>query len=316
MPDFGIVIHGGAGAIARSKMTPELEKGYIEGLTDSLMAGFEILDSGGSSLDAVQKAVNIMEDNPLFNAGRGAVFTHAERNEMDAAIMDGKTLRAGAVAGVRRVKNPISLARLVMEKLPHVLLARDGAEEFARAQGMELMPDEYFFTEMRWKQLQDVKAREMGQGKTELSEGNPDENKKFGTVGAVALDKSGNLAAATSTGGMSNSRYGRVGDSPIIGAGTYANNKTCAVSTTGHGEFFMRLLTAYDVSALMEYRRLSLSEAAELAIHDRLLGLGGTGGLVAIDQKGNIALPFNTPGMYRGYYLSGGNPYTAIYKEQ
>lgn len=315
MPDFGIVIHGGAGAIARYKMTPELEKAYTEGLAASLTAGYEILRVGGSSLDAVQRAVNVMEDNPLFNAGKGAVFNHAEKNEMDAAIMDGQTLKAGAVAGVQHIKNPVNLARLVMEKLPHILLARDGAEEFAKAQGMELMPDDYFFTELRWKQLQELKAREKGQEDTDLSEGNPDKDKKYGTVGAAALDKSGNLAAATSTGGMSNSRYGRVGDSPIIGAGTYANNQTCAISTTGHGELFMRCLTAYDVSAMMEYRGLSLSQATETAIFNRLTQLGGTGGLIAIDQKGNIALPFNTPGMYRGYYLPGGKPQTAIYKE-
>lgn len=315
MPDFGIVIHGGAGAIARYKMTPELEKAYTKGLIESLTVGHEILKAGGSGLDAVQRAVNVMEDNLLFNAGKGAVFNHVGKNEMDAAIMDGQTLKAGAVAGVRHIKNPVDLARLVMEKLPHILLARDGAEEFAKAQGMELMPDDYFFTELRWKQLQELLAREKGRNEAGPIDDNPDKDKRLGTVGAVALDQSGNLAAATSTGGMSNSRYGRVGDSPIIGAGTYANNHTCAVSTTGHGEFFMRCLTAYDVSAMMEYRGLSLSQATETAIFNRLTQLGGTGGLIAIDQKGNIALPFNTPGMYRGYYLPDGIPQTAIYKE-
>lgn len=312
MPEFGIVIHGGAGAIARYKMTPELEKAFHTGLTESLTAGYEILESGGSSLDAVQRAVNVMEDVALFNAGKGAVFTNTGTNEMDAAIMDGQTLKAGAVAGVRHIKNPVSLARLVMEKTAHLLLARDGAEEFAKTQGIEFMPEDYFFTEQRWQQLVEIKARE---GRPALSEGNLEKDQKSGTVGAVALDRSGNLAAATSTGGMTNCRYGRVGDSPIIGAGTYADNHTCAVSTTGHGEFFMRALTAYDVSALMKYCGMNLSQATEKAIYGRLTELGGTGGLIAIDRKGNIALPFNTPGMYRGYYLPDSRPETAIYKE-
>ncbi|SYZ74322.1 isoaspartyl dipeptidase with L-asparaginase activity [Candidatus Zixiibacteriota bacterium] len=315
MADFGIVIHGGAGAISKLNMTPKLEKAYRAGLADSLTAGYKILKAGGCSLEAVQRAVNVMEDSPLFNAGRGAVFTNAGTNEMDAAIMDGSHLGAGAVAGVRHIKNPINLARLVMEKSNHVLLAREGAEEFARSQGVEQVPDSYFFTELRWKQLQSALARESGREKTELSEGNPDEDRKFGTVGAVALDKSGNLAAATSTGGMTNCRYGRIGDSPIIGAGTCANNLTCAVSTTGHGEFFMRAVTAFSVSALMEHGGMNLKQAAEAAIFERLTKLGGTGGLIAIDASGNIALPFNTPGMYRGYYLSGGEPWTAIYRD-
>ncbi|MDD4052154.1 MAG: isoaspartyl peptidase/L-asparaginase [candidate division Zixibacteria bacterium] len=316
MPDFGIVIHGGAGAILRQKMTSELEAAFRQALTDSLTAGYEILKSTGTSVDAVQKAVNIMEDCPLFNAGKGAVFTNAGRNEMDAAIMDGLTLKAGAVAGVHHIKNPVSLARLVMEKTAHVLLAGDGAEEFARTQGLEMAPKEYFFTERRWQQLQEAMAKEKELKGDELSQGNPGKEGKFGTVGAVALDRSGNLAAATSTGGMSNSRYGRIGDSPIIGAGTYADNDACAVSTTGHGEFFMRAVTAYDVSVLMKYRGLDLAQAAETAIHGRLTELGGDGGLIAIDRKGNIALPFNTPGMYRGHYLSGGQPRTAIYREK
>jgi L-asparaginase / beta-aspartyl-peptidase len=313
MHDFGIVIHGGAGAISKYKMTPELEKAFHTALVESLTAGYDVLKEGGSSLEAVQKAVNVMEDCPLFNAGKGAVFTHAESNEMDAAIMDGETLKAGAVAGVKHIRNPINLARLVMEKLPHVLLARDGAEEFARAQGMELLPDEYFFTEQRWQQLMEVKARENKQSNRPEANGSVEEHKS-GTVGAVALDRSGNLAAATSTGGMTNSRYGRIGDSPIIGAGTYANNRTCAVSTTGHGEFIMRAVTAYDISAMMAYRGMSLSQAAETAIYGRLTELGGTGGLIAIDRYGNIALPFNTPGMYRGYYLPNEPPKTMIYK--
>lgn len=315
MPDFGIVIHGGAGAILKEKMTPELEKGYRQGLVDSLTAGYRVLETGGNSLDAVETAVRVMEDNPLFNAGRGAVFTNRGRNEMDAAIMDGGTLKAGAVAGVHNIKNPISLARMVMERTAHVLLAGEGAEEFARGQGVETAADEYFFTERRWRQLQEAMAEENERRRGELSEGGSEHEGKCGTVGAVALDRAGNLAAATSTGGMSNSRYGRIGDSPIIGAGTYANNRTCAVSTTGHGEFFMRGVTAYDVSALMEYRGFDLPQAAETAIHGRLASLGGDGGLVAIDVRGDIALPFNTPGMYRGYYLPGAEPWTAIYRD-
>ncbi len=315
MPSFGIVIHGGAGAIAKSAMTPELEKRYHDGLREALTAGYKILESGGTALDAVQKAVNVMEDSPLFNAGRGAVFTNAGRNEMDAAIMEGATLKAGAVAGVRNIKNPIDLARLVMEKTPHLLLARDGAEEFARLNGLEMMPDEYFFTENRWQQLQKAIELEKKRNERSRSGSESDSEQKFGTVGAVALDQSGNLAAATSTGGMTNSRHGRIGDSPLIGAGTYADNQTCAVSATGHGEFIIRAVVAYDLSALMRYRGLTLVEAAEKVIFGRFQELGGTGGLVAIDRRGNIALPFNTPGMYRGHYLQGKQIETSIYKE-
>ncbi len=314
MPEFGIVIHGGAGAILREKMTPELEQEFRAGLTDSLITGFDLLKAGGAALDAVHRAVKVMEDNPLFNAGRGAVFTSDGGHEMDAAIMEGRTLNAGAVAGVRRIKNPITLARLVMEKSGHLLLAREGAEQFAQLHGMEPAPEEYFHTERRWQQLIEAKAKERAEGGDNVSS-IPEKPKSLGTVGAVALDRSGSLAAATSTGGMSNSKYGRIGDSPIIGAGTYANDKTCAISTTGHGEYFMRALTAYDLSVLMEYCGLGLVEAAEKVIYQRLTELGGTGGLVAIDRKGNIALPFNTPGMYRGFYLPGGSPETAIYKE-
>jgi L-asparaginase / beta-aspartyl-peptidase len=314
MTDFGIAIHGGAGAIARDKMTTELETAYLQGLRSSLAVGHEILRTGGSSLDAVQFAVNAMEDSPLFNAGIGAVFTYEGTNVQDAALMDGRTLRAGAVAGLRHIKNPVTLARLVMERSSHVLLVSAGAEEFAQTQGMELVPEHYFFTERRWQQLLEAKAKAGERGLTELSEGNVDPEQKSGTVGAVALDRSGNLAAATSTGGMSNVRFGRVGDSPIIGAGTYANNSTCAVSATGHGEYFIRSVTAYDVSAMMEYLHLDLIAATNRAIHNRLLELGGTGGLIAIDRNGTVALPFNTPGMYRGYWLEGGDPEVAIYK--
>jgi L-asparaginase / beta-aspartyl-peptidase len=313
MPEFGIVIHGGAGAILKEKMTPELERDFRAGLTESTRTGYDILGAGGSALDAVHRAVQVLEDNPLFNAGRGAVFTHTGGHEMDAAIMEGTTLKAGAVAGVRHVRNPITLARLVMEKSPHVLLAGEGAEQFAKLQGVKLEPDDYFHTERRWEQLLEAIAREREQGVS--SSEAPPRPASLGTVGAVALDRSGNLAAATSTGGMSNCRYSRIGDSPIIGAGTYANDKTCAVSTTGHGEYFMRAVTAYDLSVLMEYRGMSLQAAADQVIYKTLGDLGGLGGLVAIDRNGAIALPFNTPGMYRGFYLAGGQPETAIYKE-
>jgi beta-aspartyl-peptidase (threonine type) len=304
MPDFGIVIHGGAGIILREKMTAELESQFRQGLAESLSAGHEILNAGGTALDAVQKAVTIMEDNPLFNAGRGAVFTYEGRHSMDAALMDGRTLAVGAVSGVRHIKNPIALARLVMERLPHILLAGDGAEEFAKSNGIELMPDDYFYTERRWKNLQESKAG-----------ASSDHERAHGTVGAVALDRSGNLAAATSTGGMTNCRYARIGDTPIIGAGTYANNRTCAVSTTGHGEFFMRGVTSYDLSAMIEYRGMTLADAAAHAIHNRLAEIGGSGGLIAIDSRGNFALPFNTPGMYRGYFMDGGRAETAVFRE-
>ncbi len=315
MPTFGIVIHGGAGAISKSAMTRELERSYHDGLREALTAGYEILESGGTAVDAVQKAVNVMEDSPLFNAGRGAVFTHAGRNEMDAAIMDGATLKAGAVAGVQHIKNPINIARMVMEKTPHVLLAHDGAEEFARLNGFELMPDEYFFTESRWQQLQKAIELEKSWKERSRSSSESDSEQKFGTVGAVALDQSGNLAAATSTGGMTNSRHGRIGDSPLIGAGTYANNQTCAVSATGHGEYIIRAVLGHDLSALMQYYGMSLRDAAEKVIFGRFKELGGTGGLVAIDRQGNIAFPFNTPGMYRGHYLQGQKLETAIYRE-
>ncbi|MBI5267054.1 MAG: isoaspartyl peptidase/L-asparaginase [candidate division Zixibacteria bacterium] len=304
MPDFGIVIHGGAGTILREKLTAELEAEFRQGLVESLSAGYEILNAGGTSLDAVQKAVTIMEDNPLFNCGRGAVFTYEGKHSMDAALMDGRTLAVGAVAGVRQIKNPIVLARLVMEQLPHILLAGEGAEEFAQANGIALMPDDYFYTERRWKNLLETRAS-----------ATTDHETSHGTVGAVALDRSGNLAAATSTGGMTNCRYRRIGDTPIVGAGTYANNKTCAVSTTGHGEFFMRGVISYDLSAMIEYRGMTLADAAAHAIHHRLADIGGSGGLIAIDGRGNFALPFNTPGMYRGFFMDGGKAETAIFRE-
>jgi beta-aspartyl-peptidase (threonine type) len=309
----GLVIHGGAGTIERSSMTPQKEGEYRAGLERALTAGYEILKRGGSSLDATEAAVRVLEDDPHFNAGRGSVFTSAGTNEMDASIMDGKTLRAGAVASVKHIKNPIALARLVMDKSPHIMLDCAGAEAFAKANGIELVDQKYFFTQGRWDALQKIKAAEKhhasGDGKSFII---TDED-RHGTVGAVALDHDGNLAAATSTGGMTNKMPGRIGDTPVIGAGTYANNATCAVSCTGDGEYFIRVGTAHDVSALMQYRGLNLKEAAQTAL-DKVKQLGGTGGLIAIDNKGEIALPFNTTGMYRGYVDSTGNLEVEIYK--
>jgi len=314
MADYGIVIHGGAGTILKMTMTPEKEAAYKATLVQSLRAGYDILESGGTALDAVQAAVKVMEDSPLFNAGKGAVFTHDGKNEQDACIMDGATLNSGAVAGVTRIKNPILLARAVMDNSEHILLAADGAEKFAAEHGIEFAEDEYFHTEQRWQQLQAAIKKEKRQ-KSSYTQLDHTPGDKHGTVGAVALDKSGNLAAATSSGGMTNKKFGRVGDSPIVGAGNYANNKTCAVSGTGHGEYFITGVVAYDVSALMEYKNIPLEEAAGIVIREKLSGLGGTGGLIAIDKAGNIALPFNTPGMYRGFMLPGAEPSVAIFEE-
>jgi L-asparaginase / beta-aspartyl-peptidase len=310
---IGLVIHGGAGTIERSKMTPEREWEYRAGLSRALAAGYEILKQGGSSLDATEAAVRVLEDDPHFNAGKGSVFTSAGTNEMDAAIMDGKTRSAGTVATLKHVKNPITLARLVMEKSGHVMMDGEGAEAFARENGVELVDPKYFFTQERWDALQKIKTAEKHRtGATEKRILITDQD-RHGTVGAVALDKSGNLAAATSTGGTTNKRPGRVGDSPVIGAGTYANNATCAVSATGDGEYFIRVTVGHDVSALMEYRRMSLKEATQVVL-DKVAKLGGTGGLIAIDREGNIALPFNTSGMYRGYVDPDGKFVIEIYR--
>ena len=315
---FGLVIHGGAGTILKSTMTPELEKQYRDKLMEAITAAYEILKNNGTSLDAVEAALKIMEDSPLFNAGKGAVFTHEGTNELDASIMDGSTLKAGAVAALKHIKNPISLARLVMEQSPHVMMVGDGAEAFAKARGIETVPQEYFYTERRWKQLQEAIDKEK---KKDSLQNSPKEKAptdtaevKHGTVGCVALDKMGNLAAGTSTGGTTNKRFGRVGDSPIIGAGTYANNATCAVSATGDGEYFIRTVVAHDISSLMEYQGLPVQQAAEKVI-DKVGKLGGTGGVIVIDKDGNIAMPFNTPGMYRAYFDENGNPVVKIYKE-
>ena len=309
---FGLVIHGGAGTMERAQMMPEREQEYRAGLERSLKTGLEILQRDGSSLDATEAAVRVLEDDPHFNAGKGAVFTSAGTNELDASIMDGQTLKAGAVASVKRIKNPISLARLVMEKSPHVMLDCAGAEAFAKEQGIELVDQKYFFTQERWDALQRIKEADKHGGaggkKFIISE-----QDRHGTVGAVALDGNGNLAAATSTCGMTNKRPGRIGDSPVIGAGTYANNATCAVSGTGDGEYFIRATVAHDISALMEYRGMPLQDAAQSAL-DKAAKLGGTGGLIAIDKNGNIALPFNTSGMYRGYVDASGKIVVDIYR--
>jgi beta-aspartyl-peptidase (threonine type) len=309
---LGLVIHGGAGTMERGKMTPDQEKEYRAGLERSLKAGWEILERGGSSLDATETAVRVLEDDPHFNAGKGAVFTSAGTNELDASIMDGRTLKAGAVASVRRIKNPITLARLVMERSPHVMLDCAGAEAFAKEQGIELVDEKYFFTQERWDALQRIKQAEKQGGGGEKKFIISDQD-RHGTVGAVALDQNGNLAAATSTGGTTNKRPGRIGDSPVIGAGNYANNATCAVSGTGDGEYFIRATVAHEVSVLMEYRGMSVQDAAQAAL-DKMAKLGGTGGLIAIDKNANIALPFNTSGMYRGYVDSDGKTVVDIYK--
>ena len=294
-PEYVLVIHGGAGVMDKKDFTPELEKSYLDKMNEALDSGEAILESGGTSLDAVTAAVIVMEDSPLFNAGKGSVFSETGENEMDAAIMNGKDLSAGAVAGVRTIKNPILAARKVMEESNHVLLVRDGAEKFAKEHGVEIVDPSYFFTQKRWDAL--LKAQ------------------KHGTVGAVAIDKQGNLAAATSTGGMTNKMTGRVGDTPIIGAGTYANNNTCAVSATGHGEYFMRYTVGHDISALMEYKGMTLENAANEVIFRKLLPAGGTGGVIAVDKEGNYSMPFNTSGMFRGAATSDGTRFTAIYKD-
>jgi L-asparaginase / beta-aspartyl-peptidase len=321
---FSMVIHGGAGTITPATMTPELEAQYRAALEQALQAGHRILAQGGTSLDAVVAAVHVLEDAPMFNAGKGAVFTSEGRNELDAAIMDGRTLQAGAIAGVTRVKNPITLARLVMERSPHVMMIREGAEVFGREHDIEMVPESYFFTENRWNALRralEAEGRPMPQrpAGAPQAEGaaayfDDDADRKFGTVGAVALDRHGNLAAATSTGGMTNKRFGRVGDVPIIGGGTYANQR-CAVSATGHGEFFIRNVVAHDICARMEYLNIPLHRAAHDVVMTRLVEQGGEGGIIAMDASGNYTMPFNSAGMYRGHIAADGRITVAIYRD-
>ncbi|MBK5075078.1 isoaspartyl peptidase/L-asparaginase [Budviciaceae bacterium CWB-B4] len=319
-----IAIHGGAGAITRTAMTAEKEQEFRQALSEIVTAGQTILAAGGSALDAVTEAVRLLEENPLFNAGKGAVFTHAGTNELDASIMDGATLNAGGVAGVSHIRNPILAARAVMEHSSHVLFIGDGAEAFAKTQGIEFVEPEYYFTEARYEQLQRALREQIGavldhDGATQAAQkpqSEPiDPDKKFGTVGAVAIDIHGNLAAATSTGGMTNKQVGRVGDSPLIGAGCYANNNTVAVSTTGTGEMFMRTVAAYDVSAMMEYAGMSLEQATNRVVMEKLPAINGRGGLIAIDSKGNVVTPFNSEGMYRGIGRVGHAVYVNIYRD-
>ncbi len=300
-PEYVLVIHGGAGVITRNSMDSLTEKSYREALDSALTIGEKILADGGKSLDAVEAVVAWMEDDPLFNAGKGAVYTYEGRNELDASIMNGIDLSAGAVGGVRHVRNPITLARLVMEKSPHVMLVGEGAEEFALQNGIELVDSSYFFTQRRW----DFHLKGLEKEKVSAAE-------KHGTVGAVALDKYGNLAAASSTGGMTNKRWNRIGDTPIIGAGTYANNMTCAISSTGHGEFFIRYAVAHDISAMMEYKGVSLKEAASYVVMEKLAAAGGDGGIIGVDHEGNFTMTFNSEGMYRGYAIPG-KRYIGIY---
>lgn len=317
-PKFAIVIHGGAGTILKKNMTPEKEAVYRAKLKEAIKTGYKILEEGGSSLDAVTKTINIMEDSPLFNAGKGAVFTNEETNELDASIMDGKTLNAGASAGTTTVKNPIDLARVIMDNSPHVMLSGKGADAFAAEQGLDIVDPSYFYTESRFNSLKRAKERdeiELDHDDKKAAFYNAEINNfKFGTVGCAALDKNGNLAAGTSTGGMTNKRWGRVGDAPIIGSGTYANNTTCAISSTGWGEYFIRAQVAHDISALMEYKGLSLKEAARTVIHDKVAKLGGDGGIVAVDKNGNMVFEFNTAGMYRASMDDKGELVVEIYK--
>jgi beta-aspartyl-peptidase (threonine type) len=318
---FMLVVHGGAGTITRKSMTPEMEKQYRETLEQALRAGHGVLAKGGSSLDAVEATIHVLEDSPLFNAGKGAVFTHDGKNEMDAAIMDGRTKGAGSVAGVTIIRNPISAARAVMEKSPHVMMTGRGAELFATKMGLEIVDPSYFWTERRWKSLQQELQKEQQreqqkeQQKPQASLELPQGEKKYGTVGAVALDQNGNLAAGTSTGGMTNKRYGRVGDAPIIGAGTYAENESCAVSATGHGEFFIRWTVAHDIAALVKYKGMTVQEAGDEVIHKKLAPVKGEGGVIVLDAKGNFAMPFNSEGMYRGWIGIDGEPHVLIYKD-
>ncbi len=321
--NFGIVIHGGAGTILKKNMTDSLERAYTQKLEEAIKVGYKIIENGGTAMEAVTKTINVMEDSPLFNSGKGAVFTHEKRNELDASVMDGATLNAGAVAGVTHIKNPIDLALLVMTESEHVMLSGEGAEEFAKLKGVALVDPSYFYTEKRMQSLLRVQERERqknmkksGNTATLFAKDPYSRDSKFGTVGCVALDKSGNLAAGTSTGGMTNKRWNRIGDAPIIGAGTYANNATCAVSSTGWGEYFIRAMVAHDISAMMEYKGVTLKEAAREVIQEKVPALGGDGGIVAIDKDGNVTMEFNTAGMYRAHMNAAGDLVVGIYGDE
>lgn len=313
-----LVIHGGAGTILKANMSPEKEAAYTKALAEALQSGYAILKKGGSSLDAVEVAVKVLEDNPLFNAGKGAVFTNEGKIELDASIMNGENLAAGAVAGVTTIKNPVTAARAVMEKSQHVMMIGKGAENFAEQQGLVIVDPAYFYTEERWKGLQKIKKEDSLKAASKnphSSKETVNKDSKYGTVGAVALDIQGNLAAATSTGGMTNKKFGRVGDVPVIGAGTYANNATCAISCTGWGEFFIRLVMAKSVSDMMEFGKMSLTDASNEMIMKRLPAKGGDGGLIAVDRTGKIAMPFSSEGMYRGHIDQNGRMEIKIYRE-
>ena len=313
---IGIVIHGGAGTILRKNMTPEKESNYRKVLAEAIHVGYIILKNGGSSQEAVEKTINIMEDSPLFNAGKGAVLTADEKIELDASFMNGATLDAGAISGVRTIKHPISAAIKVMVNSPHVMLSGEGADQFASEQGLQIVESDYFYTERRINSLRRVKEAEQKEAQNSSLEEAFLKNQRYGTVGCVALDSEGNLSAGTSTGGMTNKKWNRIGDAPIIGAGTYANNETCAISATGWGEFFIRSVVAHDISALMEYKGLSIREASRIVIHEKVAKLGGDGGIVGIDNQGNIAMEMNTPGMYRAHIDNEGNLTVKIYKDE
>lgn len=313
---FSIAIHGGAGTIDKNKFTPEKEAAYRAKLQEAVEAGYKVLENGGESLTAVTTAINILENSPFFNAGVGAVYTYDGHHELDASIMDGRDRQAGAVAGVKHIKNPIDLARLVMEESVHVMLSGNGAEQFAKKNGMSLVNNSVFDTEHRYKALERAKKK---LNKTENYQANHrvlPEQYKMGTVGAVALDKHGNLAAGTSTGGMTAKRFGRIGDSPVIGAGTFADNRSCAVSATGHGEYFIRYSVASDICARVQYQGKTIQQAGDEVIHDVLKPIGGTGGVIIVDSKGNISLPFNTKGMYRASKQANQPTYVAIFKDE
>jgi len=328
-PRLGFIIHGGAGVIKKGTLTPEKEKAYKDKLEEAVLAGYKALQDGKSSLDAVEIAIRMLEDSPLFNAGKGAVLTNDGRTELDASIMNGKTLAAGAVAGLHHIKNPITLARAVMEKSKHVMMVGDGAEKFAREQKLDFEDEKYFWTKDRYDALQQMlkeeKEKEKESERVRKGEGEKGkggearysdlDTNRFGTVGAVALDKNGDIAAGTSTGGMTNKRYGRVGDAPIIGAGTYANNSSCGVSATGWGEYFIRLGVARDIASMMEYQGVTVQTAADRIIHQKLQKLGGDGGVIAMDKFGNMAISFNSDGMYRAYIGADGKPVVQIYKD-
>lgn len=309
MSKYAIAIHGGAGTITKATLTAEKDRAYRDALEQAIMAGHGILQAGGSALDAVELAVVHLENNTLFNAGKGSVFTKEGKHEMDASIMWGKTLEAGAVAGVRNIKNPVKLARAIMQYSDHVMLSGYGAEEFALTHAVEFAPEMYFFDAFRYNQWTEIRDSDIF-----MLDHTEDVEKKFGTVGAVAVDQEGNVAAATSTGGMTNKRYNRIGDTPIIGSGNYANNKTCAISCTGHGEYFMRAVVAYDVSCLMEYKGYTLQQACDEVVMKKLVAFGGEGGLIAVNAAGEVVLSFNSEGMYRASKINDEKTYTAIYR--